>query len=101
MLGATPDAILIIENDELVPVEIKCPWRWAHNLEVKYVEGKTFVQKGDGHAYYFQLQLQILLCKVKLNILVIFAFVMKKIECQALQFIPLIFWPIAGVRNGA
>ena len=73
MLGATPDSILIIENGELVPVEIKCPWRWAHNLEVKYVEGKQFVRKGDGHHYYFQLQLQILLCKVKLNILVIFA----------------------------
>ena len=68
MFGATPDALLITEDGELLPVEIKSPWHTPLNHYDYVVDGK-FVRKGDGNKYYFQLQLQILLCKVEQAIL--------------------------------
>ena len=72
MFGASPDALMVTENGELLPIEIKCPWRWANGQEVEYVVDGKFVRKGDGHHHYFQIQLQMLLCKVKQIFMMIF-----------------------------
>ena len=73
MFGATPDAMLVLENGEVIPIEIKCPWRWANKQEVDWFVNGKFVEKGDGHKHYAQIQLQLLLSKVEPSIMMIFA----------------------------
>ena len=64
-LGATPDRLLITKDGEVFPLEIKCPFNWTKGLPVKYIDSNDqFVKKYDGNNHFFQMQLQMLLCKV-------------------------------------
>jgi hypothetical protein len=64
-LGATPDRLLITKDGEVFPLEVKCPLNWTKGLPVKYIDSNDqFVKQYDGHNHFFQMQLQMLLCKV-------------------------------------
>ena len=65
MFGATPDGIIITQDGEVMPLEIKCPLNWSEGKPVKWMVNGQLVKIGDGHNHYFQMQLQILLCKVQ------------------------------------
>ena len=79
MFGATPDGIIITQDGEIIPLEIKCPLNWSKGKPVKWMVNGKLVKIGDGHDHFFQIQLQLLLCKVQCPIHIFAIFFLHKV----------------------
>ncbi|XP_064463712.1 uncharacterized protein LOC135374721 [Ornithodoros turicata] len=73
-LGASPDGIISCECCGTGVLEIKCPYKGRHDTIVQYVHssGSSLTISDDGvihlsenHSHYYQVQLQMLVCKAK------------------------------------
>ena len=75
-IGATPDAILIMEDGRRVCLEIKCPYTCKDKvIKVPYLEindGGLNVLKSN-HEYYIQMQIQLYLAKCDYGILFVYS----------------------------
>ena len=76
-LAATPDSILVDENNRRIVLEIKCPKSNENGpINVNYIKDEKLK---TSHPYFLQCQLQMLLCKCDLCILFIYSDVDHKI----------------------
>ena len=67
-LAATPDALVIDDNGELIILEVKCPISGrTGTLNVTYIDEDGNLNTKDklGRAYYAQIQVQLIACDVK------------------------------------
>ena len=69
-LGASPDGVVSCECCGRGLLEVKCPFCMKEGLEVTESPGFCLDQKDDqwklrrGHAYYYQVQMQMFVCKL-------------------------------------
>jgi hypothetical protein len=60
-LAATPDGLVIDEAGQIIVVEVKCPISCREsNIKVDYVKEEKLKKT---HPYFFQVQVQMYLCK--------------------------------------
>jgi hypothetical protein len=63
-LACTPDGLVVDEEDNITVVEIKCSIKCREDkIEVDYVKNGELKKT---HEYYFQIQVQLYLCKAKM-----------------------------------
>ena len=76
-LAASPDGLVLDQNDNFKLLEIKCPFTCKEkNIDVKYVENGKLL---ESHPYFTQIQLQMYCCQAKETDLFVYSSVDYKI----------------------